>query len=65
VSESRTSQKNNQGSLTSEGKTLFKQHSEFTGLATAFIGNEFVESGKKGFSEMERALKERVEKQIG
>ena len=44
--------------------TKFKQQSTFTGLATKFIGDDFVEGGRKGFEEMERALKERAEKQI-
>jgi hypothetical protein len=42
-------------------KIRFRQHSIFTGLATTFIGNDFVENGRKGFEEMERALKERAE----
>jgi len=40
----------------SREKTRFRQNSTFAGLATAFIGNDFVESGKKGFEEMEKAL---------
>jgi hypothetical protein len=42
-------------------KTVFRQGSTFSGLATTFIGNDFVEGGKKGFEEMEKALKQRVE----
>jgi hypothetical protein len=43
-------------------KTRFVQHSEFEGLAVRFGGEEFLEGGRRGFEEMERALKERVER---
>jgi len=47
-----------------EDKTRFRQRSKFTGLATRFIGNSFVEGGRRGFEAMEQALKSQVEQKI-
>jgi len=47
--------------LVGDNRTLFKQSSKFTGLATKFIGGEFVEGGRHGFEAMEQALKRRAE----
>jgi hypothetical protein len=43
-------------------RTRFRQHSEFQGIAARFAGSGLVEGGRAGFEEMERALKERVER---
>lgn len=43
-------------------KTRLIQSATYTGLVTAFRGEQFVDNGVRGFEEMERALKERVEK---